>query len=59
MAVRKFLRRVFMMVSDQERAVDLLYAFEHGKMSVPARLWLLPWIRAHLDAFPGALKDGP
>ena len=34
--VRKFLRRVFMMVSDQERAVDLLYAFEHGKMSDPS-----------------------
>lgn len=28
--VRKFLRRVFQMVSDQERAVDLLYAFERG-----------------------------
>lgn len=28
--VRKFLRRVFQMVSDQERAVDLLYSFERG-----------------------------
>ncbi len=34
--IRKFLRRVFQMVSDQERAVDLLYAFEHGKMSEPS-----------------------
>lgn len=34
--VRKFLRRVFQMVSDDERAVDLLYAFEHGKMSNPS-----------------------
>lgn len=34
--VRKFLRRVFQMVSDDERAVDLLYAFEHGKMSDPS-----------------------
>ncbi len=33
--VRKFLRRVFMMVRDDERAVDLLYAFEAGKMSEP------------------------
>ena len=28
--VRKFLRQVFQMVSDQERAVDLLYSFERG-----------------------------
>lgn len=34
--IRKFLRRVFQMVSDDERAVDLLYAFEHGKMSDPS-----------------------
>lgn len=34
--VRKFLRRVFQMVSDQERAADLLYAFEAGKMRDPS-----------------------
>lgn len=34
--IRKFLRQVFQMVSDDERAVDLLYAFEHGKMSDPS-----------------------
>ena len=33
--VRKFLRQVFMLVSDQERAVDLLYAFEAGKLREP------------------------
>lgn len=31
--VRKFLRRVFMMVSDTERAVDLLHSFEAGKLA--------------------------
>lgn len=34
--VRKFLRRVFQMVSDQERAVSLLYSFEAGNMSTPS-----------------------
>lgn len=34
--IRKFLRRVFQMVSDQERAVDLLYSFEHGDFSTPS-----------------------
>lgn len=34
--IRKFLRRVFQMVSDQERAADLLYAFEAGKMRDPS-----------------------
>ena len=33
--IRKFLRRVFMMVRDDERAVDLLYAFEAGAMRTP------------------------
>ena len=33
--IRKFLRQVFMMVRDDERAVDLLYAFEAGQMSKP------------------------
>jgi hypothetical protein len=34
--IRKFLRRVFQMISDQERAVDLLYAFEAGKFREPS-----------------------
>lgn len=33
--VRKFLRRVFMMVSDEERAVNILHAFEAGQMQDP------------------------
>ena len=33
--IRKFLRRVFQMISDQERAVDLLYAFERGDLRTP------------------------
>ena len=34
--VRRFLRSVFGMVSDQERASSLLYAFEAGKMNEPS-----------------------
>ena len=34
--IRKFLRRAFQMISDQERAVDLLYAFEAGKFREPS-----------------------
>ncbi|MDH1380149.1 hypothetical protein N5J07_11920 [Comamonas aquatica] len=34
--IRKFLRGVFQMVSDQERAADLLYAFEAGKFRNPS-----------------------
>ena len=34
--VRKFLRRVFMMVRNDERAIDLLYAFERGEFNTPS-----------------------
>jgi hypothetical protein len=45
--VRKFLRRAFMMVGDQERAVDMLYSFERGEMSQPSAAGRV--LAAHMD----------